>query len=52
MMMMHNALNPRDDVSGQYVSRNEERRGLTDIENTADESIRVVEGFTKERKSD
>ena len=35
---MHKALHPRDDVDRLYVSRKEEGRGLTSIEDSVDTS--------------
>ena len=38
-MTMYKALHTRDDVDRQYVSRKEEGRGLTNIEESVDASI-------------
>ena len=40
-MTMHKALHPRDDVDRLYVSRKEEERGLTNIEDSVHAPIRL-----------
>ena len=42
-MTMHKVLHPRDDVDRLYVSRKEEGRGLTSIEDSVDASIQKLE---------
>ena len=39
IITMHKALHPRDDTDKLYVSRKEEGRGLTSIEDSVDASI-------------
>ena len=48
-MTMHKALHPRDDVDRLYVSRLEEGRGFTSIEDSVDASIRRLEDYRKTR---
>ena len=45
LMTMHKALHPRDDVVRLYVSRKEEGRGLSSIEDTVDASIQWLEDY-------
>ena len=40
LMTMHKALHPRDDVDRLYISRKEEERGLTSIEDSVHASIK------------
>ena len=46
-MTMHKALHPRDDVNRLYVSRKEGGRGLTNIEESVDASIRLEDYIEK-----
>ena len=50
LMTMHNALHPRDDVDGLYVSRKEGRRGLSSIEGSVDASIQQLEDYIEEHE--
>ena len=43
LITMHQALHPRDDVDGLYVSRKEGGRGLTNSEDSVDTSIQRLE---------
>ena len=43
LMTMHKALDPRDDVDRQYVSRKEGGRGLASIKDSVDASIQQIE---------
>ena len=45
-MTMHKALHPKDDVDRLYVSRKEGGRGLANIEDSVDASIRL-EDYTE-----
>ena len=49
VMTMHNTLHPRYDVGRLYVSRKEEGRGLTSIEDSADASIQRLEDYIEKR---
>ena len=44
-MTMHKALHPKDDVDRLDVSRKEEERGLTSIEDIVDASIQRLEDY-------
>ena len=46
LMTMHNALHARDDMDGIYVPR-KERRGLANIEDCIDATIRGLDKFSK-----
>ena len=45
LMTMHKALHPRNDADGLYISRKEEGRGLTSIEESVDTSIQWFEDY-------
>ena len=45
LMTMQKALHPRDDVDRLYISRKEEGRGLTSIEDSLDASIQRLEDY-------
>ena len=49
-MTMHKALHSRDDVDRLYVSRKEEGRGLTGIEDSVDASIQQLEGYIEKHE--
>ena len=46
---MHNALNSRDEVDGEYVKRKRGRK-LPDVQDCADMAIQVLEEYTKRVK--
>ena len=46
------ALHPRNDIDRLCVSRKEEARGLTSIEDSVDASIRRLEDYIKIAKKD
>ena len=46
---MHKALNPRDDID-MYQEKKKGGRGLTNIEDSLDTSIRRLENYTKRTK--
>ena len=50
LMTMKKALHPRDDLEKIYVSRNERGRGLADIEDCVDASIRQLEDYIEKSK--
>ena len=50
LMTMHKALHPRYDVDRLYVSRKEEGRGLTSIEDTVDASIQRLEDYIEKHE--
>ena len=47
---MHKALHSRDDVDKLYVLSNEERRGITSIEDSVDTWMRRLEDYIKKRR--
>ena len=49
-MTIHKALHPRDDVDRLYVSRKEEGRELTSIEDTVDASIQRLEDYMEKHE--
>ena len=49
---MHKALHLRDDIDKLYVSRNEEGRGLTGIQESVDASIKRLEDYIKSAVED
>ena len=50
LMTMHRASYPRDDIYRIYVSRKEGGKGLANIEDSVDASIRGVEDYIKKSK--
>ena len=46
---MYKAWYPRDDVGRLYVSRKEEERGLSSIEDSVEASIQWLEAYTEKR---
>ena len=50
LMTMHKALQTRDDVDRQYVSRKEGGRGLASIEDCVDTSIQRLEDYIEKYK--
>ena len=51
LMMMHKALHPRHDTDSLYTSRKEGRRGLTNIEDSIDRSIRQLKNYNKKKQN-
>ena len=49
-MTMHKALNPKNILDRQYVTRKEGGRGLASIEDCVDASIRGLEDYIKKSK--
>ena len=49
-MIMHKALHPRNDVLRLYVSRKEEGRALTSIEDSVDASIQQLENYREKHE--
>ena len=49
-MTMHKTLHPRDDVDRLYVSRKEGGRGLANIEDRVDASIRWLEDYIEKQE--
>ena len=47
---MHRALHPRDDVDRLYVSRKEGRKGLDNIEDSVDASIKQLEAYIEKHE--
>ena len=47
---IHKALHPRDDVERLYVSRKEEGRGLTSIEDSVHASIQRLEDYIEKQE--
>ena len=50
IMTMHKALHPSDDVDRQSISRKEEGRGLTSIEDRVDASIQRLEDYKEKHE--
>ena len=50
LMIMHKELHPRDDVDRLYVSRREEGRGLTYVEDSVGASIQRLEDYIEKRE--
>ena len=50
LMIMHKALDPRDDVDRLYVSRKQGGRGLASIEDSVDASIQRLEDYIEKHK--
>ena len=47
---MHKALQPRDDVDRQYISRKEGGRGLASIEDSVDASMQRLEDYIEKHE--